>query len=420
MKKLMTILGTVTIVALLLGGGTVVSVAAQTAATVSIDAPDEAVADSDFTANIDISEVTDFDACNYDVSFDASVLRLDDVTSGEIGSTAIPVDMYNEVSSGTYTVVQNAPGIAGVSGSGYLAVLHFHVIGSEGDSSAISLSNGVLSDNTASEITATWSGDSISVPSPEPSGGNGTVGSDRDRTPPRISDVSVTNITETSADISWETNEKSNSGLQSWASPMQVTSDSEMVLSHLVSLTDLTPGTTQHFMVMSTDEDGNEAVSDEHTFSTLGEAPVANFTSTNLFISPSEVNIGESVTINVEVVNTGEEAGDYTVTLEIDGVVEATEDVALDAGDSGEVTFTTTKDVAGSYSVDVNGLSGSFTVKEKTASPSPTPTPTPTPTPGVNWPLIWGIIVGVVAVGVIIFFVARKPREAREESEEES
>jgi len=340
---------------------------------------------------------------------------LDDITSGEIGSTAIPVDMYNEVSSGTYTVVQNAPGIAGVSGFGYLAVLHFHVIGSEGDSSTISLSNGVLSDNTASEITATWTGDSVSVPSPEPSGGNGTVGSDRDRTPPRISDVAVTNISETGADISWETNEESDSGLQYWASPMQVTSVPEMVLSHLVSLTDLTPGTTQHFRVMSTDEDGNEAVSDEHTFSTLGEAPVANFTSTNLFISPSEVNIGESVTINVEVANTGKEDGDYTVTLKIDGVVEAAKDVTLDAGASGEVTFTTTRDVAGSYSVEVDGLSGSFTVKEKPAPPSPTPTPTPTS--GINWPAIWGIIVGVVVVGVIIFFVARKPRE---ESEEES
>jgi len=37
-KKLMTILGIVIIVALLLGGGTVVSVAAQPAVTVSIDA----------------------------------------------------------------------------------------------------------------------------------------------------------------------------------------------------------------------------------------------------------------------------------------------------------------------------------------------------------------------------------------------
>jgi len=140
---------------------------------VSIDAPDEAAPDSDFTANINISQVTDFDSCNYDVTFDASVLRLDDVASGLIGSTTVPIDMYNELSSGTYRVIQNVPGVAGVSGSGYLAVLYFHVIGSEGDSSAISLSNGVLSDNQAGEITATWAGDSVDITSVLPGDGNG-------------------------------------------------------------------------------------------------------------------------------------------------------------------------------------------------------------------------------------------------------
>ncbi|MCD6300039.1 MAG: hypothetical protein J7L78_02570, partial [Dehalococcoidales bacterium] len=117
--------------------------------------------DSDFTANINIAGVTDFDSCNYDISFDASVLRLDNIASGLVGSTAIPVDVYNEISSGTYRVIQNVPGITGVSGSGYLAVLHFHVIGSGGDSSAISLANGVLASNQAEEITASWIGDSV-------------------------------------------------------------------------------------------------------------------------------------------------------------------------------------------------------------------------------------------------------------------
>ncbi len=162
MRRIMKILGIVTVVALLLGGAAV-PVAATPEVTVSIDAPDEVAADSDFTANVNISEVVDFDACNYNVSFDASVLRLDNVTSGLIGAEPIPVDIYNEVSSGTYRVVQNVPGMAGVSGSGYLAVLHFHVIRSQGDSSTISLSNGMLSNNLAEEIPATWTGDSVRV-----------------------------------------------------------------------------------------------------------------------------------------------------------------------------------------------------------------------------------------------------------------
>jgi clostripain len=150
---------------------------AQSGVTVSVDAPATAAPDSDFTANIDITEVTDLDSGNYDITFDPLVLRLDNVASGLIGSTTIPVDMYNEISSGTYRVVQNVPGLTGVSGSGYLAVLHFHVIGSDGDSSAITLFNGVLSDNQAEEIAATWTGDSIDITSslPGDANGDGTV-----------------------------------------------------------------------------------------------------------------------------------------------------------------------------------------------------------------------------------------------------
>ena len=143
------------------------------AVTVSVDAPATAAPDSDFTANINISQVTDLDSCNYDITFDPLVLQLDDVTAGLIGSTTIPVDMYNEISSGTYRVVQNVPGLTGVTGSGYLAVLHFHVIGSDGDSSAITLSNGTLSDAEAAEIVTTWVGDSIDITSSTPGDANG-------------------------------------------------------------------------------------------------------------------------------------------------------------------------------------------------------------------------------------------------------
>jgi clostripain len=145
----------------------------QSGVSVTIDAPATAAPDSDFTASVDISEVTDFDSGNYDVTFDPAVLRLDNVTSGLIGSTTVPVDIYNEISSGTYRVIQNVPGVAGVSGSGYLSELHFHVIGAEGDSSAITLSNGVLSDVTAGEIEATWTGDSVEISSSTPGDANG-------------------------------------------------------------------------------------------------------------------------------------------------------------------------------------------------------------------------------------------------------
>jgi len=63
--------------------------------------------------------------------------------------------------------VENVPGLAGVSGSGYLAELHFHVLGLDGESSDIDLSNGVLGNNQAQAIPASWFGDSVTVSLPD-------------------------------------------------------------------------------------------------------------------------------------------------------------------------------------------------------------------------------------------------------------
>ena len=256
----------------------------------------------------------------------------------------------------------------------------------------------------------------LSVTIAKPAWGGG-VGA-RDRTPPRISNVLVCGegVTETTADICWTTHEKSDSQVEYWTSPSMFSElDEEMVINHHVQLTGLVPGTTYHYKTMSRDKAGNLGVADEYTFTTKGKAPAAAFASSDLSISPGEVEIGETVTISATVANTGTATGSYKVTLKIDGVVEETKEVTLKAGASKEVTFTTSKDAAGSYSVDVNGLSGSFTVKERPAppvTPAPTPPPPPvappTPEKPFNWPLVGGIIAGVVVVGLGVFFWRRR------------
>ena len=60
-------------------------------------------------------------------------------------------------------VVQNIPGVAGISGSGYLAEVHFRVIGTRGVSTIITLQNAVLSDKNAKEIAANWMSSSVRV-----------------------------------------------------------------------------------------------------------------------------------------------------------------------------------------------------------------------------------------------------------------
>jgi len=136
---------------------------AQGEVTVSIDSPAEVGEGADFIARVDISEVTNIDACNYDVTYDPAVLEVTNVSDGVIDGTTIPVDMWGVIAPGTIRVIQNVPGLSGVSGSGYLAEIHFHVVGEYDNTSDITFSNGILSDNTANEIPAIWVGDSVHV-----------------------------------------------------------------------------------------------------------------------------------------------------------------------------------------------------------------------------------------------------------------
>ncbi|HUV56557.1 MAG TPA: CARDB domain-containing protein, partial [Dehalococcoidales bacterium] len=138
-------------------------------------------------------------------------------------------------------------------------------------------------------------------------------------------------------------------------------------------------------------------------------APAA-FSVSNLTVKPAEVQLNEAVTITVSVANTGGTEGSYSVVLKMDGVKEAEKSVTIAAGSSEMVTFSVTREDAGSYSVAVDGLSGSFTVAAPTPTPPPPPTPTPTPTPetAINWLLVGGIIAAVVIVGLSIFFWLRK------------
>lgn len=119
----------------------------------------------------------------------------------------------------------------------------------------------------------------------------------------------------------------------------------------------------------------------------------ARFVFTNINISPSKVDIGQTVTVSVTATNAGEKGGSYELALEINGVVGASKKITLDIGDIEEVAFTISKDVAGTYSVAVEGLTGSFKVEEKSAlAPS----------------LIVGIIAAVVVVAVLVFFLVRR------------
>ena len=92
-----------------------------------------------------------------------------------------------------------------------------------------------------------------------------------------------------------------------------------------------------------------------------GSTPAALSVS-NLSIEPAEVGSNETVTISVSVANTGGSQGSYNAVLNIDGVQEESESVTIAAGASQNVTFSVTREDAGTYTVTIDSLSGSFTV----------------------------------------------------------
>lgn len=131
--------------------------------------------------------------------------------------------------------------------------------------------------------------------------------------------------------------------------------------------------------------------------------PPAAFQISSLGVSPTEVEIGEAVDITILVANTGGQSGNYQVILKINGVAEADKEVILDAGASKRVSFTTSKEAAGSYSVDVNGVTGAFEVKPKPAAPF-----VPTPAKPISWWLISAIIAAAALAASLVYVFREK------------
>ena len=123
------------------------------------------------------------------------------------------------------------------------------------------------------------------------------------------------------------------------------------------------------------------------------EAPPmpAAFTLSSLQVSPASVEQGKTVTVTVQVKNTGEQSGSTTVELKINGVTEQTKSVTLDGGASTTVSFTVVKDKVGTYTVAVGSLTGSFTV---TAPPTP---------PDNTWMYVLASLILVAVVGYYLY-----------------
>ncbi|MBN1422274.1 MAG: alkaline phosphatase [Planctomycetes bacterium] len=191
-----------------------------------------------------------------------------------------------------------------------------------------------------------------------------TTGS-ADSTPPVITAVGESGITDHEATITWTTNEPADSlldyGLD--ANYGSQSADGALVMSHTISLANLDAGATYHYRVTSADGSGNPASSEDCTFTTLAEAAPA--APVNLMATAGDGSVTLDWDDNTEsdlagynvyrwdsqeqvyslVASTDELTSTYTDTGLTNGtpylyVVTAVDGVGLESGYSGEASAT--------------------------------------------------------------------------------
>lgn len=96
----------------------------------------------------------------------------------------------------------------------------------------------------------------------------------------------------------------------------------------------------------------------------------AGFFVTDLIISPEQALVGDTVIISAMISNLGDEAGNYSVNLKINGFVEGTKTGELESGASEILEFTVVKGEFGTYSVELGDASGIFRVGAEQSMPA--------------------------------------------------
>lgn len=193
-----------------------------------------------------------------------------------------------------------------------------------------------------------------------------------DTTPPTISNVNATNVTNAAATIGWTTNEASSSRVEYGLTTSYgtlTTLNPALVTSHSVGLSGLSASTTYHYRVISTDAATNTATSGDFTFTTAA-APdttppvISSVQSTNITTSGVTITwtTDEPATSRVEY-GTTTSYGAFSAldsslvtshSVNLSGLAVSTPyhfrvisaDAANNTATSGDFTFTTAADTA--------------------------------------------------------------------------
>lgn len=235
------------------------------------------------------------------------------------------------------------------------------------DSIGTSVTNSYL-DNTTTDDTDYWykvnATDGINSSSSDPSG---PVQSE-DNLEPIITDVTNGTVNDSTAIITWTTNENSNSLVKYGTESLSYTQsqeDLEYMESHSINLINLDADKTYYYVVHSTDEGGNSDQSDEDTFSTTEDITEPEVGS----VSPNRNDEDVAIDSNVQVIFS-ESMDQSTINLnsfyitdtdgKIDGIITinnpttATFDPSVNFKFNTQYTVTVTTEVADLAGINMN------------------------------------------------------------------
>jgi hypothetical protein len=111
-------------------------------------------------------------------------------------------------------------------------------------------------------------------------------------------------------------------------------------------------------------------------------------------VNPQQATANQPVTISTNVVNTGDQGGNMNVALKINGQVEQTKMVAVGPKASQPIKFTITRAQPGTYSIDIGGQTGSFTIPDTSSKPAP-----------VNSGMIILLVIGVLVLATVLVLI---------------
>lgn len=138
----------------------------------------------------------------------------------------------------------------------------------------------------------------------------------------------------------------------------------------------------------------------------------AEFSLSDLVISPASVEVGGSVDASVTLANAGEAEGEYDIQLKLDGEALEARTVSLAGGASETFIFAMPTGDTGTFTVSIEGLTGSYSVtQEEEADPPPPEEVEQAST--IRMPIIIAIAAGAVSFGTVVTSVLRRRRRGK-------